>query len=149
MTKLKFEQKIDAESLTKDLGAELVGQKTELLDIFSVRNRLKEIVSRKNMKAFNKELVLCDESQVDEFGYTPGAVVYAYEGELLITVEQDREDKCYCIFITRGSDDGYKDYDVENDSRYDDLEEAQKDLLEELDRQIKTLQQIRDALTEE
>ena len=100
------------------------------------------------MKAFNKELVLCDEDQVDEFGFAPGAVVYAYEGDVLITVEQDRGDKAYSIIVTRGSDDCYKDYDVENDARYDDLEEAQKDLLEELDRQIKTLQQIRDALTE-
>ncbi len=100
------------------------------------------------MEAFDKELVLCDDDQVDEFGFAPGAVVFAYEGDVLVTVEQDREDKAYSIIVTRGSDDGYKDYDVENDARYDDLEEAQKDLLEELDRQIKTLQQIRDALTE-
>jgi hypothetical protein len=140
--------RVDAESLAKDLGAELVGKKTEPLDIFTVRNRLKEIVSRKTMEAFNKELVLCDEDQLDEFGFAVGAVVYAYEGDVLITVEQDRGDKAYSIIVTRGSDDGHTDYNVENDARYDNLEEAQKDLLEEIDRQIKTLQQIRDALTE-
>jgi hypothetical protein len=97
------------------------------------------------MKVFNKELTLCNAEQVDEFGYSEDAVVYASDEDVLITVEHDVKNNDYSIIVTRVGDEGSV-YDISNMDRYDNLEDAQQDLLDELDRRICTLQQIRDAI---
>jgi len=97
------------------------------------------------MRAFNRELSLCTEDQVDEFGYDTDTdvVVYAYrDDDILITTDVDNDNE-YCLVVSHGG------VDFSNSDRYDNLEDAQEDLLEELDLKIMALQKIRDALTKE